>query len=136
MEFTNLYTIFSSAGDWDRADEEQAKIIALTMELTDTKAQIAKLSKGHKPAGVKGVVRKGLKAWKFLYEGKTKTVDDVKYVFCKDHRKKEAEGRGGMYMPSLHNHAEWKAAKDERGPTGRREGKIRNPRTQSLENRT
>ena len=85
MEFTNLYTNFSSAGDWDRADEEQAKIIALTTELTDTKAQIAKLSKGPKPAGVKGVVRKGLEAWRFAYTGKTKTADDVKYVFCKDH---------------------------------------------------
>ena len=29
-EFTNLYTNFSSAGSWDKADEEQAKIIALT----------------------------------------------------------------------------------------------------------
>ena len=48
MEFTNLYTNFSSAGDWDRANEEQAKIIALTTELTDTKAQIAKLLKNPK----------------------------------------------------------------------------------------
>ena len=85
MEFTHLNTNFSSAGDWDRADEEQAKIIAVTTELTDTKAQIAKLSKGPKPAGVKGVVSKGLEAWRFSYTGKTKTSDDVKYVFCKDH---------------------------------------------------
>ena len=81
MEFTNLYTNFPSAGDWDRADEEQAKIIASTTELTDTKAQIAKLSKGPKPAGVKGAVRKGLEAWNFIYAGKAKIFDDVKYVF-------------------------------------------------------
>ena len=94
MEFTNLYTNFSSAGDWDRADKEQANIIALKTELTDTKAQLSKLSKGPKPAGVKGVVRKGLKAWRFTYTGKTKTVDDVKYVFCKDHGRNECQTRG------------------------------------------
>ena len=86
----------------------------MTTELTDTTDQIAKLSKGPKPAGVKGAVRKGLEAWKFIYAGKAKTVDDFKYVFCKDHRRKDAEGRGGRYMPSPHNHAEWQAAKDEK----------------------
>ena len=70
MEFTNLYTNFSSAGDWDRADKEQAKIIALTTELTETKAQVVKLSKSPKPSAGKGIVRKGLKAWKFVYVGK------------------------------------------------------------------
>ena len=66
------------------------------------------------PAGVKGAVRKGLEAWKFIYAGKAKTVDDVKYAFCKDHGRKDAEGHGGMYMPSPHNHEEWQAVKDEK----------------------
>ena len=136
MEFTNLYTNFSSAGDWDRADEEQAKIIALTTELTDTKSQIAKLSKGPKPAGVKGVVRKGLEAWRFTYTGNTKTVDDVKYIFCKDRGRKDAEGSGGMYIPSLHNHAEWKATKEEKRTNwkeGRKDSKAAKRKASKIE---
>ena len=43
-DFRNLYTKFSSAVDWEKAYEEQAKIIALKTELKDTKAQVAKLS--------------------------------------------------------------------------------------------
>ena len=44
-KFTNLYTNFSSTGDWDKADKEQAKIISLTTDIKDTKSQVAKLPK-------------------------------------------------------------------------------------------
>ena len=111
-EFTNLYTNFSSAGDWDKSDEEQTKIIALTDGLKDTKAQVAKLSKAPKTPDATGTARKGLGAWKFENVGKFKTVDNVKHVWCKEHGLKDIEVVGGMYMKSPHNHPEWKAQRD------------------------
>ena len=59
-EFTNLYTNFSSAGDWDKSDEEQANIIALTTKLKDTKAKVAKLSKAPKNPASTGTAWRGL----------------------------------------------------------------------------
>ena len=64
-EFRNLYTNFSSAVDWEKADEEQAKIISLKTELKDTKAQVDKLSKARKTPTATGTARIGLEAWKF-----------------------------------------------------------------------
>ena len=111
-EFTNLYTNFSSTSDWDKSDEEQAKIIALTTELKDTKAQVAKLPKAPKTPAATGTSQRGLKAWKFENVGKFKTVDNVKHVWCKEHGRKDTEGVGGMYMKFPPDHLEWKAQRD------------------------
>ena len=60
LEFTNLYTNFSSDGDWEKADEEHAKIIALTIDLKGTKSQVAKLSKSSNAPAATGTDKRGL----------------------------------------------------------------------------
>ena len=64
-EFTNIYTNFSSTGNWDKADEEQDKIIALMTDLKDIKSQFAKLSKAPNTPAATGTARRGLESWKF-----------------------------------------------------------------------
>ena len=88
-EFTNLYTNFSSAGDWDKADEEKAKNIALKTELKDNKSQVAKISKAPNTPAATGTARRGFEAWKFENIRKFKTVDNVKHVWCKEHGHKD-----------------------------------------------
>ena len=106
LEFTNLYTNFSSAGDWEKSGEEQAKIIALTTELKDTKAQVAKLSKAPKTPAATGTAWRGLEAWKFENVRKFKNVDNVKHGWCKEHGHKDTEGVGWMYIKFPHEHPE------------------------------
>ena len=111
-EFTNLYTNFSSAGDWDKADKEQDTIIALTTELKNTKAQVPKLSKAPKTPAATGTDQRGLEAWKFENVRKFKTVDNVKHVWCKEYGRTDTYGVGRMYMKFPHDHSEWKAQRD------------------------
>ena len=82
-EFKKIYTNFSSAGNWDKSDEEQAKIIVFTTKLKDTKLQFSKLSKAPKTPAATGTAQRGLKAWKFENVRKFKTVDNVNHVWCK-----------------------------------------------------
>ena len=45
-----------------------------------------------------------------MYSGKLNAVDDVKYVFCKEHGHKDKNSnKNGMYMPTPHDHAGWLA---------------------------
>ena len=47
-----------------------------------------------------------------MQDGKLKTADGVKYVFCKDHGFKDENGnKSGMYMPTPHDHVKWLARK-------------------------
>ena len=111
-DFKNLYTNFYSAANWDKADEEQAKIVALTTELKDTKAQVAKLLKAPKTPAATGTAWRGMETWKFRNVGKLKTVNNVKRVWCKEHGHKDTYGVGGMCMKFPHEQPEWKAQRD------------------------
>ena len=93
-EFTHLYTNFSSAGDWDKADEEQSKTVALTTNLNDTKDQVAKLSKSPKAPAATGTARIGIEAWKFNNVKNSKTTDSVKHMWWKEHGRNYTEGVG------------------------------------------
>ena len=93
-EFTNLYTNFSSAGDWDKADEEQSNTVALTTNLNDTKDQVAKLSKSPKAPAATGTARIGIEAWKFNNVKNSKTTDSVKHMWWKEHGRNYTEGVG------------------------------------------
>ena len=112
IDFTNLYTNFTSTGHWYKLDANADTIIALETDLK--KERDKNTPKVPKTQGTPGDGRPGLETWKFDNVGKFKTVGGVKHVICEEHGRKDEKENGGMYIPFPHEHLEYLAAKQKK----------------------
>ncbi len=115
------YVNLVGANEWNVTSAKATKIIAFTTALNDCKKKFNELKSkveasggssknggktGGNPGGYKPVGKLKLKVpeWQIKFQGMTTTVDDKKWVWCKEHK---SEGLfDGMYMPNGHNHDE------------------------------
>ena len=112
IDFTNLYTNYTSTCHWDKVDVNAATIISLVTSLK--KERDKNSHKVPMTPGAPGNGGSGLETCKFENFGKFKTVGGVKHVFCTDHGRKDERGNGRIYMPFLHDHTKWLAAKQKK----------------------
>ena len=112
IDFTNLYTNYTSTGHWDKAEVNAATIIALVTALK--KERNKNIPKVPKTPCAPGYGRPGLEIWKFDHVGKLKTPGVVNHVFCTEHVHKDYKRNGGMYIHFPHDHPEWIAAKQKK----------------------
>ena len=80
IDFTNLYTNYTSTSHWEKADANADTIIALITALR--KEHNTNTPKAPKTPGAPGNGLPGHKRRKFENVGKFKNVGGVKHMFC------------------------------------------------------
>ena len=112
VDFTNLYTNYTSTSHWDKSDANAATIINL---VTFLKKERDKSSpKVPKTPGAPGDGRPVLEIWIFENVSKFKTAGGFKHLFYTYHGRKDDKGNGGIHMPFLHDHTEWLPTKQKK----------------------
>ena len=86
IDLTNLYTNYTSTGHWTKDDDDsEANIITLATALHRERTKNYNRPMKSTTTGVQPI----LQPCKFAQDKKLKTIDGVKYMFCKDHGLKD-----------------------------------------------
>lgn len=116
-DFRNLYVNLNSAKEWGVVDPADAKLLALSTQVSELQSQLAaaksasyftpaNTSSSHKrQAPTKFDIRRT------VHEGKTKFIDGVEYEYCdKGHHNHQSKGM--YFVKGTHDHDAWQAKKD------------------------